>query len=439
MFIINLLAILCLVDTGSASISDGLRTTRQTAFISPTPKTRRSRLYINKPDPPSIKPPPLEDDILAGDDIEIPPLFDISELSSSVDQEVVKEFGVNLSKTYVAPIFSRDVVRGVPADIFKGALVSGIGLSVLAGKGVLFTGAPIGLGLSYIATTPGPIGDSARIVGKFTWSSTQVLLQLNKKFEVGKKVGMALKSVLPAARAIGKSERLKALTERLLNDRLKEQEEELPPQTVKVDDEITRLVKEAEDTVASVQDILDEENTEEAKMLENELEASLNGNISIVTESDIEDDMDATSELVENVATELQKAQIDEQNQRSLLETRLEIETTEKNRKVQIEAERKQRSQLETRLEIETTEESQASRNAQIEAEREQRSLLETRLEMETTEKNRKAQIEAERKQRSLLGSRLKIETTEKKSKSTDRGRSKAKVAVRNSPSNRGY
>jgi len=67
--------------------------------------------------------------------------------------------------------------------------------------------------------------------------------------------------------------------------------------------------------------------------LENELEASLNGNISIVTESDIEDDMDATSELVENVATELQKAQIDEQNQRSLLETRLEIETTEKKSK----------------------------------------------------------------------------------------------------------
>eukprot|EP00555_Chaetoceros_dichaeta_P014825 CAMPEP_0198276022 /NCGR_PEP_ID=MMETSP1447-20131203/65089_1 /TAXON_ID=420782 /ORGANISM="Chaetoceros dichaeta, Strain CCMP1751" /LENGTH=676 /DNA_ID=CAMNT_0043970939 /DNA_START=156 /DNA_END=2187 /DNA_ORIENTATION=- len=431
MFIINVLAILVFVDTGDAAtcnINDGLRITHQTAFISPIFKTRRSRLYTKKPDPPSIKPPPLDDDILNGDDVETPPLFDVS---SSVDQEAVKEFGVNLSKnlskTYVAPVFSREVVRGVPLEIFKGALVSGIALSVLAGKGVLLGGAT-GLGVAYVATTPGPTGDSARIVGKVTWSSTQILLHLNKKYEVGKKVGMFLKSVLPAARAIGKSERLKALTERLLdevNDRMEEElappptvevddevmrlvkeadrlEEDLvPPPAVEVDDEITRLVKEAEDTVANVQNILD---------------------------GDIEEEMDATSEA----AAKLQKAQNDERKQRSLLEFRLEIENTEKSRKVDIsidaesdieeeidatsEAAAKAKIPAESRLEIETTEK---SRKAQIEAERKQRSLLESRLEIETTEKSRKVQIEAERKQRSLLESRLEIETTEKGRKAT--------------------
>lgn len=118
MFIINVLAILVFVDTVDAStinINDGLRITHQTAFISPISKNKRSRLYTKKPDPPSIKPPPLEDAILNGDDVETPPLFDVS---SSVDQEAVKEFGVNLSKnlskTYVVSTCSTSYISIVP-------------------------------------------------------------------------------------------------------------------------------------------------------------------------------------------------------------------------------------------------------------------------------------------------------------------------------------
>jgi len=301
--ITHLFAVLGFVNAGNASkcsSRDGPRITHQTAFISPISKTRRSRLWTaNRPDPPSIKPPPLEDDILKGDDVEIEPLFDIS---ASIDQEAVKELGVNLSKTYVAPIFSREVVRGVPPDIFKGALVSGAGLSVLAGKGVLLAGVT-GIGLAYVATTAGPAGDSARVVGKATWSSTQNLLQLNKKYEVGKKIKMFLQSVLTASRAIGKSERLKSFTDKLINAEL---QEELDPSTVKIDDEVKRLVKEAEDTITSVQNMLEKQEIEE--VMENESVVSLNDDVSIDTESHTEDELDTTSELAENMADESDNA-----------------------------------------------------------------------------------------------------------------------------------
>jgi len=223
-----------------------------------------------------------------------------------------------------------------------------------------------------------------------------------------------------------------------------------------------------------VQNILDEENTEEAKVLENGMDATatesphvdltieydsaaklaydqwreqydkgdfdderydvFKANYETLTISNVVAakqaresgevckrlDLDESADTVileiatSKAAAKVQKAQNDERKQRSLLESRLETETTEKSRKAQIEAEQKQRSLLESRLEIETTEKTEKSRKVQIEAERKQRSLLKSRLEIETTEKIRKVQVETERKQRSLLESRLEIETTEK-------------------------
>jgi len=111
------------------------------------------------------------------------------------------------------------------------------------------------------------------------------------------------------------------------------------------------------------------------------------------------------------------KIQID-QNQRSLLETRLQIDIAEKNQKSQIENEQKQRSLLETRFELEgaewTKEEAQKEEvERKIQIDQNQRSLLETRLQIDIAEKNRKFQIENEQKQRSLLETRFELEGAE--------------------------
>jgi len=104
-----------------------------------------------------------------------------------------------------------------------------------------------------------------------------------------------------------------------------------------------------------------------------------------------------------------------DRNQRSLFEARLKIEKAEMNLKVLIENEQKQRFLLETRFEIEANERARVNAQKeeveiQIENVRNQRSLFEPRLQSETADKNLKALIEIAQKQRSLLETRFEIE-----------------------------
>jgi len=275
--VLKILKVAVLLNVAKASICKHqftLQVSRPVAFISSISQTRRSRLCmvkspkppstkpptlgddilkVNKakrPNPPSIKPPPLVDGILEGNDIATKSI--LSGIEIPLDKETVKEFGNDVLENYVAPIFkNEEIVRDVPPETLKGALASGAVLSLLTSKGIIFAGAT-GLGVAYVATTPGKSGDAARVVGKVVWTSGKGLINLSQEYKIPEKVFTTVTALLPAlGRIIGKEESLKAFTQMLIDSGLREK---LATFSVKIDDEVTKLVKEAEEIVANVRD-----------------------------------------------------------------------------------------------------------------------------------------------------------------------------------------
>jgi hypothetical protein len=68
----------------------------------------------------------------------------------------------------VDPLLKAEVEQQVSDKTIKGALLAGVVLSTLAGKGVVLSGAA-GVGAAYVAITTGPIGGAMRALGGLTW------------------------------------------------------------------------------------------------------------------------------------------------------------------------------------------------------------------------------------------------------------------------------
>jgi len=339
--IANILAILSLTDAWNAPFNPSSRLridSYQTTFIYPAQvsKTRRSQLWTAiRPDPPNDEPPLPDDDVLSGDDVDIetpffastsldttnrpdppndeppPPDDDILrgddvDTEPSSEQKAMKEF----AKTYVAPIFSKEFVRGVPAEILKGALVSGASVPFIVGKGVLLAGVT-GLGAAYVAVTPGPTGDSARLVGKFAWSSTQALIDLSKRYDVSGKIGNFFNAVIPAVNRAIKDERVQSIADNLINARL---EEEMTQRTATLDSEVTKIVKEAEDTAMSVQIMLDEQKADEINDVDDEDDEQKANEINDVDDEDDEQKADEINDVENEDGDEDDEQKVDENN-----------------------------------------------------------------------------------------------------------------------------
>ena len=72
-----------------------------------------------------------------------------------------------------------DIQKGVPSERIKGAALLGAFLGVLAGNGIVLSGAA-GLSAAYLAIVKGLAGDVFRTVGGITWDVTDTTLRLAK-------------------------------------------------------------------------------------------------------------------------------------------------------------------------------------------------------------------------------------------------------------------
>lgn len=275
---LTLIAYTKLAKAKTSYHGDILRLSHHAAFISSIPGRKSSNLRMvttpkppttepppigsTRPAAPSTKPPPLTDDILQGKDLATKSVFSdvsIPAISINIDKEKVKEVGNNILENYVEPVFtSKEVVKDVPAETLKGAIAAGVGLSLVTGKSLLFSGVT-GLGLAYIAVTPGQSGEAVRVLGKVAWSSGQNVLRLSDEYKVPEKAFNALTALLSVVgRAIGKEESLESFTQMLTDSGLKEKISNI---SMKIDEEVTKLIKDAEAAIATAResDEVDEE------------------------------------------------------------------------------------------------------------------------------------------------------------------------------------
>lgn len=128
----------------------------------------------------------------------------------------------------------------------------------------LYSGASVaaatsaGLAAAYVAITPGTGGEALRKIGQVSWSATQLAIDLYNKFEVQKTMGKATQifvaSMLDSMDVGDGNMRAKILEK---NSKIREEE-------------IAKVVKQAEEATQLVDEILKEEEKEAAKLAERE-------------------------------------------------------------------------------------------------------------------------------------------------------------------------
>lgn len=153
----------------------------------------------DQPRPPRVT-PKVSKNMLRGEDVKedkfnAPFFMESTDITEQDTDQVVKDIGEKVIKEYVSPIFGKEIEKGVPKDIIKGAAVSGVGLTVLAGQGAMMATAA-GLAASYVAVTPGPTGDVIRVIGELTWDTTESIYKILKVIDANKKVSQSTKVFL---------------------------------------------------------------------------------------------------------------------------------------------------------------------------------------------------------------------------------------------------
>jgi len=130
----------------------------------------------------------------------------------------------------LSPIFGRAIEKNVPKNTIKGAWLSGAFISLVGGLDpvtALFTAT----GLSYVSITPGVSGDIVRAAGEATWDSGLIALKVAKNISAA--LGVDTTRIYSVGTAVV------------------EQEKETD-----VGDDIKKLVREVEETVAEVDSVL---------------------------------------------------------------------------------------------------------------------------------------------------------------------------------------
>jgi len=127
-----------------------------------------------------------------------PPQSSVEGRSSSSSSYNASPFFANVVNEVVAPLFGKEIEKGVSGEIIKGASIAGASLGLVAGTGPIGA-AMLGAGAAYTAISPGKGGQAARFVGEVSWDATNSAVKLYNDFDTSTKITGATQAFIVAS------------------------------------------------------------------------------------------------------------------------------------------------------------------------------------------------------------------------------------------------
>lgn len=208
-----------------------------------------------------------------------------------------------------------EIKDGVPAERIKGAAIAATALTFLASKGVIASSA-VGLSAAYISISKSVAGDFLRTIGGVTWDATETTSKLVDQIGIIPRFGEVDKTV------VNKYKRSKPIITGSEVD-----EGELAFIEAEGDDDLSRVLKEAESVIGEADAAIAKAETEQKEKVKRSIEEELR---KIAEEALIKEQGEVVDETIYRTEEEEDKVKIADED-RIVEEVKLEAEEKEED------------------------------------------------------------------------------------------------------------